>query len=231
MKKAVLFDMDNTLIDREKAMRIAYRDQVKLFYPDDEAKQEEMYGYLLEIDDHGQMPPLRRYQYARDRMGFSQELVYEGADWWNANQPYYTIVYPQAKKTLRALQKKYRLGMVTDGQIWTQRKKLETAGLEEFFEEVLVSSEVGKDKPHPRIFEVILEKMNLRPEECYYVGDISWKDIAGAYRAGITPVHITAHGEIPCPGFLHIQAIEELPEVLQKYETSLENPETSGEEK
>ena len=51
-----------------------------------------------------------------------------------------------------------------------------------------VSSEVGKRKPHPEIFERALEALEIEPNEALFVGDRLYEDIRGAGEVGLTTV-------------------------------------------
>ncbi|MEU8378937.1 HAD family phosphatase [Streptosporangium sp. NPDC048865] len=61
-------------------------------------------------------------------------------------------------------------------------------GWEEFFDEVVISGEIGMRKPEPRIFEYALGRIGLAGEECVFVDDIE-ANIAAARRFGIVGVH------------------------------------------
>ena len=54
---------------------------------------------------------------------------------------------------------------------------------------VIDSTRVGAAKPAPRIFHVALERAGARPDATVHVGDTLANDVAGAYAAGITPIH------------------------------------------
>jgi putative hydrolase of the HAD superfamily len=57
-----------------------------------------------------------------------------------------------------------------------------------WLEFVLDSSEVGVEKPDPRIFRLALERAGLAPDEAVYVGDIYSIDVLGARAAGMGAV-------------------------------------------
>ncbi len=56
------------------------------------------------------------------------------------------------------------------------------------FEFIIATSEYMYRKPHKRIFEFILKKSELRPEDIWYIGDQYECDIVGAKSAGIFPI-------------------------------------------
>ncbi len=65
---------------------------------------------------------------------------------------------------------------------------LEELGIAERVDVALFSSEVGKRKPHPAIFERALETLEVSPEAALFVGDRLVEDVGGAARAGMTTV-------------------------------------------
>ncbi len=71
----------------------------------------------------------------------------------------------------------YRLGLLSDGLLRVQRAKLEALGLEELFEVVVFSDELGRDawKPSTRPFERMLELLQVPAPEAVYVGENSLK--------------------------------------------------------
>ena len=101
---------------------------------------------------------------------------------WKASVP-----FPDTISTLEQLQKKYKLGIITNGDSTCQRNKIQQAGLSHFFDEsnVIVSGDYGYHKPDTRLFTAALEKLNVKAEESVFVGDIFANDIIGAYRANM----------------------------------------------
>ncbi len=87
----------------------------------------------------------------------------------------------------------YRLGVITN---WdpSARKLLAEHGLDGFFERVVVSSEVGCEKPDRRIFELAMGAAGVRPAECLYVGDNYYVDTIGARGAGMESLIVNRFG-------------------------------------
>ncbi|MGH2932163.1 MAG: HAD family hydrolase [Gaiellaceae bacterium] len=83
-----------------------------------------------------------------------------------------------------------RLALVsnTASPEWLLLPVLEGQGLVERLDAVVLSSEVGKRKPHPAIFERALDEVGVEPTEAVFVGDRLDADIVGASRAGMTTV-------------------------------------------
>lgn len=101
------------------------------------------------------------------------------------------VILPGAVEMLTTLrQRGYRLGVITNrahgGDSF--RGELEEYGLAACFEAVIASDQVGYRKPHPRIFQVALEALDVTPDQAVHVGDDLRADVHGARDAGILPV-------------------------------------------
>jgi HAD superfamily hydrolase (TIGR01509 family) len=108
--------------------------------------------------------------------------------------------YPDARATLTwAKQAGYRLGLVTNR--WFGRALLEPElrahGLAGLFDAVVVSCDVGYDKPHPAIFHLALDALGLPAAQAIMVGDNLGTDIAGARSSGLRAVWKRNHQPHP----------------------------------
>ena len=71
---------------------------------------------------------------------------------------------------------------------WLLHQDLASMGLAERLDAAVFSSEVGKRKPHPAVFEATLTKLGVAPEEALFVGDRRYEDVRGAKELGMTTV-------------------------------------------
>lgn len=94
------------------------------------------------------------------------------------------IIYPDAISVLESMGEKHRLCMITNGPPDWQREKLEKLNISSYFEEIIVSGELGYHKPDPRIFNEMTKRMGVEPSEIIYIGNDYRKDIVGAHRTG-----------------------------------------------
>lgn len=90
-----------------------------------------------------------------------------------------------ARRALRALYGRYRLGVVTNGYERVQRTRLAEARLDHLFETVVTSERAGCTKPDPRIIEYALEEMGVDRRVTVYVGDDPAVDGEAAAAAGV----------------------------------------------
>jgi putative hydrolase of the HAD superfamily len=97
-------------------------------------------------------------------------------------------VYPDVRPALdRMLHDGARLAVVSN---WDSRLPhvLEMLELDGYFEHVIVSHLEGIEKPDPRIFQRVLERMGVGPEEAVHVGDVPELDYVGARAAGVDAI-------------------------------------------
>jgi putative hydrolase of the HAD superfamily len=71
---------------------------------------------------------------------------------------------------------------------WLLHQDLARMGLEQRLDVAVFSSEVGKRKPHPLIFETALEQLGIAPERALFVGDRRYEDVRGSKEVGMTAV-------------------------------------------
>lgn len=91
-------------------------------------------------------------------------------------------------------------------------------GLQEIFDKIYVSGEIGFKKPDPRIFNLALEYFDFKPNEVIYVGD-SIEDYKGATNSGIKPIMIEDHNtlkQLSESNIDIIKQISDLPALLNK---------------
>jgi len=83
-----------------------------------------------------------------------------------------------------------KLGLVSNAfdPGWLLHRDLEQMGLAERLDFAVFSSEVGKRKPHPAIFERALEALGVTATETVFVGDRLYEDVRGAGELGMTTV-------------------------------------------
>jgi putative hydrolase of the HAD superfamily len=107
------------------------------------------------------------------------------ADLWSEfTRPGVWELYPETHAVVAKLANRFRLGVLSnfDSRLHTI---LEHVGLAHFFEHVVVSSEVGAEKPSPRMFAEALDRFDARPEEALHAGDEPEADWRGAAAAGL----------------------------------------------
>ena len=185
MLAAVLFDLDNTLIDRQAAHRLycmQFTEQYLTQWSPD-ARQlaiEEM----IEYDQFGYTPRHRYFEWIVERfqLAVTPEMLWR--DYRN-RLPRLFPVNQAVCGFVKRLAKRYPTAIVSNGSSQSQRRKLARTGLANLCSLIVISGEVGVEKPDPAIFRLALDSLNCHPETVLFVGDDPHGDIAGAANLGM----------------------------------------------
>lgn len=202
MIKAVLFDIDRTLLDHDGAsarainicyhrwdwaQSISFQDFVSIW---NAAQDKYMQEYLVgKLSFEGQR--IARMKAVCKKIGRpcseddAQRLFYEFLAQYENNWELFDDVI----SCLDALSD-YKLGIVSNGDSEQQREKLSKTGIREYFSSIMISGDIGISKPDVRIFKSILDDMGASPVETVMVGDDLEHDVLPAQQAGILGVLI-----------------------------------------
>ncbi len=124
------------------------------------------------------------------------ELAYQiGEDFLRLTTAHFSLL-PGAEELVRYLAQKYPLVVLSNGFIEVQYDKINRSGLRDCFAHIVLSEEVGCQKPNPRIYETALQLCGMRAEEVLMIGDSWYSDIRGAINAGIDQLWITNRNTI-----------------------------------
>ena len=121
-----------------------------------------------------------------------------------------------ARESVRSLSERCRLALLTNGPSDIQRRKLASTGLEECFEAVFISGELGIGKPDVRIFLHAAQVLQVPTSEIVMIGDSWERDVIGAVNAGMSAVWISSGRPIPedIDGVSIVESIDALNSVL-----------------
>lgn len=207
--KALVFDLDGTLVDQEGAERDALQ---ALFEQD--IKLEEAPSFHVFLRDWRNVADEFLQRFLDNKMGFDEQRILRFQSLYakygqdcaretaeglhRAYAAHYRSKWRNFADTLPALeafkQAGYRLAIITNGNGEQQRAKLKATGLEPWFEHVIVSEDIKIAKPDPGIFRASEKALGLGPAELGYVGDREEVDVAGAKAAGWTPIWLDRKG-------------------------------------
>lgn len=118
-----------------------------------------------------------------ERPGFDAEAWFKELYEYFA-QPGVWAAFPEVESMLERLRPHYRMAVVSNFDRRLHRV-LKNLGLADYFETLIVSSEIGAEKPHPRIFHAAMEKLAVTPDRVLHVGDDAVRDAEGAGKVGM----------------------------------------------
>jgi len=200
----VLFDLDDTLHDRNKSLSIFIdifiENYAHLLYDNSILILKDMF---IEIDCKGYKPRGEMFKELQNRIAWkSQPDISELINFWNIEFPkcaepmeglYELLVYLRSKSV--------KMAIVTNGSSHMQNTKIDKLKIREYMSSIIISEEVGMRKPDPGIFLRALSEMNSSSKTALYVGDNPSIDVIGSMNAGLTAVWFSC-GEIwnmgPC---------------------------------
>ncbi|MCK5548666.1 MAG: HAD family hydrolase, partial [Thermoplasmata archaeon] len=206
--KAVLFDLDDTLFDRDKAqlemIATIMQKYQQLFEGVDEesivkAFIESDKKATTEFDQGANIDDVRVGRSVRflNALGLSTAPAEEMTAFYLDAYPTLNVPMKGVDSVIKDLAVRFQLGIVTNGSPDHQYQKLNTLNIKRFFECVVISEDVGIRKPDPEIFWKATSLLGREPEECLYVGDLLETDMLGAKRARIQACWLNARGKRP----------------------------------
>ena len=105
-------------------------------------------------------------------------------------------LYDGAREMLEQLSGQATLALITNGLSEVQRARIERLGINEFFDAVVISAEVGAAKPGTKIFDIAFEALDFPSKDSsLMVGDNLASDIQGGANYGIATCWYNRNGE------------------------------------
>lgn len=195
--KAVLFDLDNTLVDFLRMKRAASdaAAHAMLAAGADFAFQPAEAGdllfadYMVDIEGDKVFETFLR-KHHQQKLSLSQHAVDRitaaAVNAYLRAKMLHTEPYPGVRRTLVALARAgIRMGVLTDAPRFKGYQRLDAAGLVDFFEFVVTFTDSGARKPDPKPFRAAIDLFGLPPGDILMVGDWPERDVAGAKAAGM----------------------------------------------
>ncbi|MBE4909913.1 HAD family hydrolase [Bacillus luteolus] len=185
----MLFDMDDTLLNRDKAVENLFLIVLERCYGDvNLSLKNEMLQKFKVYDKRGygfndkaivlesffdKYPPKARI------------LRNKVQDFWNEHFPLCFSIDPNTIHIVNTIKRHVKVAMITNGSTQRQKAKIRNTNLNSCFDTIIISEEAGFSKPDKRIFELALNKLNVKPEDTLFVGDDLEKDIGGSQNANM----------------------------------------------
>jgi putative hydrolase of the HAD superfamily len=188
--QAVVFDLDGTLLDRRRSFERFVRDQWERFaHCLRTADQEQYVQTLVELDRDGYAPRKSLFTDVITRFALPSSVAETLLNDYRAGFPNACVLFPDAARTLSCLRASgLKLGMITNGSLRMQSRKLQCLALSPLFDTILISDAEGVSKPDRQIFLRALERLESNPARAVFVGDHPEVDIAGARAAGMRAI-------------------------------------------
>lgn len=208
--KAIIFDLDDTILDTtlsadrlwsRAAVEFAARAGVDVSAFDQQMKASRV--WFWSDPDRNQAGRLDLDQARADCVehtldllsASNNEFATEIAEWFTERRITEMKPFDGVMKTLRALKDTgVHLGMISNGKGETQREKIVRFGLEPLFDCIVLEGEFGIGKPDRRVFDHVLQTLDVEPSEAWMVGDNLLWEVAAPQALGMKGVWVDWNG-------------------------------------
>jgi putative hydrolase of the HAD superfamily len=219
--EVIMFDADDTLFDFEKSEIYALQnsmeeyhitfneDNVKTYKEINKAVWKELENGLITQKELN----VERFRRFSEKLNiktnaaeFAQSYVKHLAD--------ASFLYEESMDIAKSLYKNYRLTILSNGLKEVQNKRIRHSIIAEYFEDIVISEEVGISKPNPKIYELALNNVNYTDKsKVLMVGDSLASDIRGGINFGIDTCWLNRGHIVNTSGLQPTYEIYSLPEL------------------
>jgi len=224
----IFFDLDDTLYDRAEPFVNTFKECFQVFANNDKLAYD-AFSSCLKRGDEMYLPSRRGevsieemyiYRYKQGLFDVGVEISDEEALWvqevYSKHQKHLSLSQDTARTLDYCRQNFDGIGIITNGPSDNQWNKIRTLGLEAWIDEklIVVSGDVGIDKPDTRIFHIAEKLCDTKPVNLVYVGDSFGNDVIPSKTAGWHSVWLnkrngSCQGDSVKPDF-EIKSISEL---------------------
>ncbi|MGX1264396.1 putative hydrolase of the HAD superfamily [Rossellomorea marisflavi] len=220
MIKAVCFDLDNTLLDRDRSLHSFLVDQYARLNMFHHVKKDLFMNRFIELDDRGYVWKDSVYE-TLIREFYMDGHTVEGllSDYLLHFQNHCIPLGPVEEVLGELRAKGMLIAIISNGYHQFQSDNLRALSIHLYAHTILISESEGMRKPDKRIFQSIAGKMGVQVEECVFVGDHPINDVKGAKDAGMTSIWLRSEGySVPDHADAIIDQLQELLSVLSEME-------------
>lgn len=222
--KAVFFDAGDTLLTIPETRVIFQQALAMRSFPSEEERVEgllteafRLFYYGKQLDPEVVCSPesdrefwVKLYRFILDRLGppehWTEEDIHQVC-----NELYDIFVDPEHYRLFNdvaeSLEKLKSMGLrmgIISNFAPTLRNILQVRGILDYFDPIIVSTEVGLEKPNPLIFRLALAESGLEAKDVLYIGDHEQNDIWASAQAGIDSVKINRYDYLKGDGILSL---------------------------
>ncbi|MWC30944.1 YjjG family noncanonical pyrimidine nucleotidase [Paenibacillus sp. MMS18-CY102] len=228
MYKAILFDLDNTLLNYSlseiSSMKRTLQDH-HVFVGEDEKWKEFWKSYT----QHNYRHWMNFVNKTGSHHSIEEVLIHSFRDSLNSNHSQHellsntyweyfcnTCIFEDgAEEVLQYLKPQYKLGIISNGLHKAQTKRLDAGNILGLFDSIVVSDEAGVRKPRKEIFDISLNELGLSNDEVLFIGDSLADDYHGARNAAVDFCFYNSNGQSLSNEHQPKYIINQLQELLQ----------------
>ncbi len=130
-----------------------------------------------------------------------------------------SVYFPNAQRILNQLHDQYHYALVSNGSSDLQRIKIRNAGIDKWFDTILISGDIETRKPDAAFFHSALQRVAATVDQAVMIGNSLGSDIAGAQAVGMRSIWFNPDGKDPgehAPNAT-IHDLAEIPKILDQW--------------
>ncbi|HDX9588386.1 TPA: HAD family hydrolase [Bacillus pseudomycoides] len=187
--KAIVFDMDDTLY-REKDYIISGFKAVDHWLKN-RYKKTGFYNVAIQLFDSGEKKFVFNKALQQLNINYDEKLISDMLEQFRSHEPDIQLL-EEAEWVLHNLIHTIKIGLISDGYLIPQEKKVNALKLKEKFHSIVLTDRFGKEhwKPSQIPYQQMSMELQIPHHQCVYIGDNSTKDFITAKKLGWTTVHI-----------------------------------------
>jgi len=187
--RAIVFDMDDTLYEEKEYVISGFKSVEKW------VKGKFNISGFFEIASHlflsGERKQIFNRTLERLNLAYDENTIIEMIEIYRSHEPEIQLL-KEAEWVMHNLIDTVKIGLISDGYLISQRKKVEALKLKQKFHSIILSDEYGREnwKPSSTPYEKARTELKCQHDECVYIGDNLHKDFITAKKLGWSTVHI-----------------------------------------
>lgn len=222
MKKVLLFDLDQTILNRDVSLQRFLNWQINFLQLIPQSSKQKFIQRFIELDDHGRVWKDQVYHQLCNEFYITKYTVNELLAIYISDFNEFSVAFEHAEITIKQLyQNGYKLGLISNGRSPFQEHNFYALGLSEYFSGIFVSEALQMRKPQPEIFLYVCTQFDCNPSDCIFIGDNPIADIAGAKNVGMCTIFFNSNNQQNC--FIadeQIQYFYDLETAIHRIETN-----------
>ena len=222
MKKLLLMDLDNTLLDFDRSEKEALTKTLRHYGI--EANDELLSQYSSINQKYWNL--LEKKEVLREDIvylrfeEFFKTCLNRNIDGHEVNEIYHNLLkelgypLPEAEEFLKKAKKLgYKILIISNGSKGINPNRIEKSGIKDYFDEVYISEEMGYDKPDVRFFDQLLKK-HPNKDEMVIIGDSLTSDIQSGINLGIPTIWFNRTNKVSTKPDYEIKSLNEIFDIL-----------------
>jgi len=191
--KAVIFDLDETLIDRKGSLNF-YAAKLRTDFQDfTDISESDFIALFHSLDGNGRVAREIFFGLLAEH-AFRDLPVEKISDHFAQNAWVAPRLFSDILELLTSLREKsWKIGVITNGKNYNQSQKLKNSGLINKIDASVISESFGRKKPDRSIYEHLIAQLNIDPKQSWFIGDDPKSDIWGAKQLGFKTIWVERH--------------------------------------